>query len=185
MDNPVPVDIEIAEAVLSTLSNAYPRLFQPEQGTRDIYISRLLGLNSTFLLETVERWIDENRFPPSAADLRRPTLVLMKRQELLIWLEESQVARPRLTSIPGSQETVASGMRVADVLTEIKRSFSHTFFSQVVLVEFDPEQRKIRLSHPRPLAIDWWRQDRLRTQILDTLCAFAAEPIAVEFVSAA
>lgn len=178
----VLVDRDIAEAVLQTLSDAYPRQFQPNEGTREIFIGRLLGLNAAALLHIVEKWIDENRFPPSVAELRQPTLAETRRVELMAWVEKAQMERPRTIEIPGSQERVACGLRVCDVLTETKRHFEHTFFGAVVLAGFDPTGRTMQLRHPQPAALCWWSEPKIRTRILEILGTVAGEALEVEFV---
>lgn len=178
----VLVDRDIAEAVLQTLTDAYPRQFQPSEGTRELFIGRLVGLDAAALLHVVEQWIDENRFPPSVAELRQPTLAEARRVALMAWVEEAREMRPRRGDVPDVHETVACGLRVDEVLTEAKRHLAHTFFGQVTFAGFDPVGRTMRVRHPQPLALDWWHDGAVRARILDTLKSVADEPIGVEFV---
>lgn len=175
---------EIAAEVLATLCDAYPNFGKSmTERRRKLYTSRMIGLDAAALLEVVEKWIDEQRFPPSPAELRQPTLQHMRQTELLSFLDEAQGAwRTRLKPDipPGAQEALASGLAASVVLTEVKRYFTHTFFKQVRLVRFEPERRVMVLSHPRPGEWVWW-ETKLGEQISETLQTFAGEPIQVMF----
>lgn len=193
MDDPAVVDSnddlglvteEIAAEVMATLCAAYPSFEKGmNERRRGLYISRMIGLDAAALLEVVEEWIDEQRFPPSPAELRQPTLQRMRQAELQRFLDEAQAAwRTQLRSDvpPGAQEPLASGLAASVVLTEVKRYFDHTFFGQVRLVRFEPEKRLMVLDHPHPGEWVWW-ETKLGERITETLQSFAGEPIQVTF----